>query len=78
MMMLSLRRKEFASVGGQFYYSTAFTFCEKNVGKCFLFFLQKKERSERTPAYRGGSFLLQREQRNSSEELLRLTLSPQA
>ncbi len=34
--------------------------------------------SERTPAYRGGSFLLQREQHYSSEELLRLTLSPQA
>lgn len=33
---------------------------------------------ERTPAYRGGSFLLQREQHYSSEELLRLTLSPQA
>lgn len=33
---------------------------------------------ERTPAYRGESFLLQREQHCSSEELLRLTLSPQA
>ena len=33
---------------------------------------------ERTPAYRGESFLLQREQHYSSEELLRLTLSPQA
>ena len=36
------------------------------------------EKSERTPAYRGESFLLQREQHYSSEELLRLTLSPQA
>lgn len=34
--------------------------------------------SERTPAYRGESFLLQREQHYSSEELLQLTLSPQA
>ena len=34
--------------------------------------------SERTPAYRDESFLLQREQHYSSEELLRLTLSPQA
>ena len=34
--------------------------------------------SEHTPAYRGESFLLQREQHYSSEELLRLTLSPQA
>ena len=33
---------------------------------------------ERTPAYRGGSFLLQRDSATDSKELRRLTLSPQA
>ena len=41
-------------------------------------FLSSADGGERTPAYRGESFLLQREQHCSSEELLRLTLSPQA
>ena len=54
-----LWEKGVCPVGGQFYYSMFLSFCEKKAREMFLFFLQKKERSERTPAYRGGSFLLQ-------------------
>ena len=40
MFVLSLKEKGVASVRGQFYYSTAFTFCEKNV-LTFIRFLNK-------------------------------------